>query len=102
MDIDIGNTVRRLRSHRGLTLKELAEDTGLSLSYLSLIERNKRDPSLSNLAKIAKAFDLSPSILIFISSDRDQHTGTQAEIADQMMLIVKDLFQDDERFPALS
>ena len=101
MEISIGNTIRQLRSHRELTLKELAEETDLSLSYLSLIERNKRDPSLSNLAKIAKAFDLPPSILIFISSDINAHQGTQAEIAEQMMLVVKDLFEDDERFPAL-
>ncbi|MBT8109650.1 MAG: helix-turn-helix transcriptional regulator [Gammaproteobacteria bacterium] len=101
MEINIGSTIRQLRSHRELTLKELAEQTDLSLSYLSLIERNKRDPSLSNLAKIAKAFDLPPSILIFISSDINGHHGTQAAIAEQMMLVVKDLFEDDERFPAL-
>lgn len=101
MKIDIGNTIRRLRSHRELTLKDLAEATDLSLSYLSLIERNKRDPSLSNLAKIAKAFDLPPSILIFISSDMDTHRGAHAEITEQMMSIVKDLFQNDERFPTL-
>lgn len=101
METDIGNTIRRIRSHRGLTLKDLAEATDLSLSYLSLIERNKRDPSLSNLAKIAKVFDLPPSILIFISSDMTTHQGAQAEMAEQIMSIVKDLFQDDEKFPAL-
>lgn len=102
METDIGNTIRRLRSHRGLTLKELAEATDLSLSYLSLIERNKRDPSLSNLAKIGKVFDLPPSILIFISTDMKTQHGAQAEIAEQMKSIVKDLFRDDDRFPSLS
>lgn len=101
MEANIGNTIRKLRSHRGLTLKGLSETTGLSLSYLSLIERNKRDPSLSSLEKISSVFDLPPSILIFLSSNMDQHQGTQAQIAEQMMLIVEDLFQDDERFPAL-
>ena len=100
MEASIGNTIRQLRSHRGLTLKDMAEATDLSLSYLSLIERNKRDPSLSNLKKISKIFDLPPSILIFISSDMDQHKGSQADIAKQMKLIVKDLFQDDDKFPA--
>ena len=101
MNENIGNTIRRLRSHRELTLKELSEATDLSLSYLSLIERNKRDPSLSNLAKIAEVFDLPPSILIFISSDMDEHQNNESEIAEQMMAIVRDLFEDDERFPSL-
>ena len=102
MDASIGATIRKLRSHRELTLKDLAEATGLSLSYLSLIERNKREPSLSNLERISNVFDLPPSILIFLSSNVDQHQGTQAQIDEQMMLIVTDLFQDDERFPAWS
>lgn len=101
MEANIGNTIRKLRSHRELTLKDLAEATGLSLSYLSLIERNKRDPSLSNLEKISNVFDLPPSILIFLSSNMEQHRGTQAQIAEQMMSIVKEIFKDDEKFPAL-
>ena len=53
-------------------------------------------------ADTIRPFDLPPSILVFISSDMEQHHGAQSEIADKMMLIVKDLFQDDEKFPALS
>ena len=101
MGQDIGNTIRRLREHRNQTLKDLAQATGLSLSYLSLIERNKRDPSLTNLSKIAAAFELPPSILIFISSDINEPPSNQSKVAEQMMAIVEDLFSNDERYPSL-
>ena len=41
----------KLKPH--LSLQELAENTGISLSYLSLIFRGRRNPSLEKLRKIA-------------------------------------------------
>ena len=43
----LGEHVRNIRKKRGITLKELAEKTGLSIGYISQIERNLTDPSLS-------------------------------------------------------
>ena len=36
----LGEHVRNIRKKRGITLKELAEKTGLSIGYISQIERN--------------------------------------------------------------
>lgn len=51
--------VRELRGYYDLTLKRLAEITGLSVSYLSDIERGRTSPSLTTLEALAKAFRLS-------------------------------------------
>ena len=48
----LGEHVRNIRKKRGITLKELAEKTGLSIGYISQIERNLTDPSLSTLRKL--------------------------------------------------
>jgi transcriptional regulator with XRE-family HTH domain len=40
-DSALGNRVRARRQRRGWTLKDLADNTGLSVPYLSDIERNK-------------------------------------------------------------
>lgn len=61
---DIGETVRRLRRERHLSLDELAAQTGLSASFLSAIERGKSDVSLKRLARIGRAFDLDVAALI--------------------------------------
>ena len=40
----LGEHVRNIRKNRGITLKELAEKTGLSIGYISQIERNLTRP----------------------------------------------------------
>jgi DNA-binding NtrC family response regulator len=53
----IGSTIRFLRKERGLTLKQMARRTGLSVSLLSQIERAESSASISSLYKIALALD---------------------------------------------
>lgn len=50
----IGPLVRARRKRLRLTLKELALRTGLSISFLSQVERNQASPSLSSLIGIAR------------------------------------------------
>lgn len=54
----LGEQVRKIRKQRAITLKELAEKTGLSIGYISQIERNLTDPSLSTLRKLSAALDV--------------------------------------------
>jgi len=100
--MQIGKTVRRLREHRGQTLKELAESCGLSLSYLSLIERDKREPSLANLSKLAEVFDLPPSILVLLSADADTYESDKSGLSNLLMEMVEEVLKDDERYPSLT
>ena len=53
----IGETIRRLRKERTLTLKQMSRRTGLSVSLLSQIERAESSASISSLHKIANALD---------------------------------------------
>lgn len=53
----IGETIRKLRKDRSLTLKQMAKRTGLSVSLLSQIERAESSASISSLYKIAVALD---------------------------------------------
>jgi DNA-binding NtrC family response regulator len=53
----IGEAVRRLRHERALTLKQLAERAGLSISQISQIERAESSPSLSSLYRLAVALE---------------------------------------------
>ncbi|UWQ90664.1 XRE family transcriptional regulator [Rhodobacteraceae bacterium M382] len=51
----VGARMRELRKARKLTLKGLAERTGLSVGYLSQLERQDADPSIRALNVIGKA-----------------------------------------------
>ncbi|MCY3784737.1 MAG: helix-turn-helix transcriptional regulator [Chloroflexi bacterium] len=51
------------RKHRGLTLRALAEETGIAASYLSEIERGRKPGSAAVLTRIAVALDTRIDVL---------------------------------------
>lgn len=62
--IKLGEKLRALREDRGLTLKELGEQSGLSLTYLSEIERGTVYPSVDTLKQLADFFKVPVSVLV--------------------------------------
>ena len=54
----LGERLRALRKTKGLSLKELAAATGVSIALLSQVERNQLDPSLDTLRKLARTLDV--------------------------------------------
>ena len=61
MKDNIGEIIKKLRLEHQLTLKEVAERTGLSISFLSQVERSKSSITLQSLSRIAEAFNVSRS-----------------------------------------
>ncbi|ETP70484.1 hypothetical protein G159_01670 [Planococcus glaciei CHR43] len=57
----IGFTLKDLRKKRKMTLKELADETGVSISFLSQVERGKSSVTLESLRKISDALNVDPS-----------------------------------------
>ncbi|GAB5469742.1 MAG: cupin domain-containing protein [Rhodospirillales bacterium] len=55
----MGGRIRTLRKEAGLTLAQLSERTGLSVGYLSQIERDLSHPSIRALSDIAKVFKVN-------------------------------------------
>src|SRR5438067_13726597 len=54
----LGGRLRELRRRRGLTLEEVASGAGITLGYLSQIERDMTVPALPTLARIAAQLDV--------------------------------------------
>ena len=52
------------RNHRGFTLRELSDKTGIAASYLSEIERGQKNGSASALIRIADALGTTIDALI--------------------------------------
>lgn len=59
-----GNNVRRLRHERGISQESLADDVGLAVTYVGQIERGLRNPTLSVVEKVARAFGVDPVELL--------------------------------------
>ena len=56
--------VRRLRSKKKLSQKALADKVGISVSYVSMLERGQRSPPLETIEKMAKALGVPPANLL--------------------------------------
>ena len=55
---EVGPRLKRLRTHRGVTLTRLAAETGISKSTLSRLESGQRKPSLELLLPLAQAHQI--------------------------------------------
>jgi transcriptional regulator with XRE-family HTH domain len=54
----LGNAIRRLRREHQLTIQTLAFDAGMHTTYLSGIERGRRNPTWEKLNDLADALEL--------------------------------------------
>jgi transcriptional regulator with XRE-family HTH domain len=60
----LAKRLKALRGEREWSQEEAARRAGVSSRYFSRLESKRHDPSLTTLAKIAKAFGLSVSQLL--------------------------------------
>lgn len=60
----IGDTLRKARGERSMTLRQVAEGAHISVSYLAEIERGEKDPSSRVLESVARSLDIEVSELL--------------------------------------
>ena len=60
-DRELGARLRELRCEKGLKLAVIANRSGVSLAYVSEVERGRKLPSLDVLSRIAGALEMSVS-----------------------------------------
>ena len=60
----VGQNVRRLREEAGLSQEKLALEAELDRTYVSGVERGVRNPTVTVLARIAKALKTEPDKLL--------------------------------------
>jgi transcriptional regulator with XRE-family HTH domain len=65
----VGTKIRELRNSQELSLRNLAEISGLNINTLSLIENGKSSPSVSTLQQLSKAMGVP--ITAFFESERE-------------------------------
>jgi transcriptional regulator with XRE-family HTH domain len=66
----MGQAIKTLRVHTGLSQKKLAKEAEISISYISLMERCQRNVTFSALQKIARVFG-TPLFLIVFLAEKD-------------------------------
>lgn len=59
-----GKNLRDFRKTLGLSQEELALESGLDRTYISEVERGKRNISLINICKLAETLGVAPNRLL--------------------------------------
>jgi len=69
--MNLGKTIQMCRKKKGLTQVELASLSNISVSHLCLLEKDKRDPSLSVVKAISDALKIPLSVLVLLASQHE-------------------------------
>ena len=62
--VSIGDNIQYFRGVRGVSLRELADRSGLRQDYISKIERGERTVEVDEFFRIARALDCQPTELL--------------------------------------
>ncbi|MEZ6032052.1 MAG: helix-turn-helix transcriptional regulator [Planctomycetaceae bacterium] len=90
MAVTLGKSIQILRQAKGLSQGELAKIASLSVPYLSLIEADKRHPSMPVLERMSASLGVPALFLIrqsmstanasVLGAESDAETGIQSAI----------------------
>lgn len=75
-EIAFGKVLKRIREKKGLSQEKLALSGGLDRTFISLLERGLRQPSLKTILQLAKSLDIKPSELVGLVA---QLTGDESK-----------------------
>jgi transcriptional regulator with XRE-family HTH domain len=100
MASDVGSFIRALRENAQVSVRQLAEKSGVSNPYLSQVERGLRKPSADVLSQVAKALRVSAEVLyvragILEPSDKSQVRDaiiTDTAITERQKQILLDIY----------
>ena len=69
--LPLGRAIKEQREKLGLSQEKLADRCGFDRTYISMLERGKRNPSLMNLLKLADGLETSVSQLTEVYNGAD-------------------------------
>ena len=70
MEKTFGETIKKLREKKALTLREVANKLAIDTSMLGKIEKNQRKPNKNLILKISKFFDvIYKDLMVAFKSD---------------------------------
>lgn len=90
----LGNAIKLCRTQLGKTQAELAKNAGISVSYLSLVEQDKRDPALSVITKLSNSLGIPVNLLIFLAAESTETSNLPEEIIEKLSSLIFKLLKD--------
>lgn len=79
--MELGAKLKAIRRSKGVTLQQIADQTGLSKSFVSQIETGAANPSIASLKKITDVLGI-PLAALFHAGEEAEEAGTPSEVAE--------------------
>jgi transcriptional regulator with XRE-family HTH domain len=90
--LELGKAIRIVREAKGMTLGALAERSGVSVPFASLVESGGRHPSLHVLRRVAEALGIPTEVLIMLSQPSGGNLRTSDRATDSLVRSIQKLF----------
>ncbi len=94
--MDLGNAIKFQRKKLGISQGELAKSCEITQVYLSMIERNKKEPNLSTLKRLSEVLAIPLPVLFFKSLDESDIPEAKLEaynlVSESLNNLVNSLF----------
>ena len=82
--MNIGTQIQKIRRKNNISQGQLAKDCGITQTYLSLIEHNKKDPNISLLKVITAKLNIPLSLLLLMSLDKEDIPEDKSEFFNEI------------------
>lgn len=77
--MNLGEAIKKQRKAMGLTQSDLATRCGITPSYLSMIEKNKKEPNLATLKRMSEHLQVPLPVLFFRALDESDVPDSKKE-----------------------
>ena len=77
----VGQAIHSARTQARLSMRELAEQSGVSQPFISAVERGLSTPSISTLYRLAEVLDTEPAALLPVHRDDEVSKAEQDQRA---------------------
>lgn len=95
--MSVGKRILRLRLEANRTQREISEDTGLAVSYLSRLENGRITPTIPTLTKIANS--LGVDVTAFFGHEPPLQTGDRCPVSSSGRCVLDQLLVGRGRRP---
>ena len=97
MTLSVGKAIKIIREAKGIALGELAIQARISVPYLSLLESDKRKPSLTVIGQLANTLDVPVDVFFLLSSGHDSTLSTTCNVANRLLVALKQMESYEKR-----
>lgn len=93
--INIGATIKKYRDKREITQSQLAKKINVTPTYISALENNRKDPSLSLLTEISRELEIPLEVMFWDTIEVKNIRGKDKEILEVAKGIINSYYKSE-------